>query len=30
MPERFNELLRSDVIPLFYDVQEPLAHYEPQ
>ena len=30
MPERFNELLGSDVIALLYDVQEPLAHYKSQ
>jgi hypothetical protein len=30
MPERFKELLCTNVIAIFYDVQEPLAHFEPQ
>jgi hypothetical protein len=30
MPDRFKELLRSDVIPLFHNAQKPLAHNESQ
>ncbi len=30
MLDRFKELLRSDVIPLFHDAQKPLAHNESQ